>query len=223
MQFLHDLNQQQLEAVTHSEGPLLVLAGAGTGKTKVLTCRIAYLINKKIASEHQIIAVTFTNKASKEMQERIEKLTDNASVTAGTFHALCSKIVRMYAPLLGMRSDFTILDTEDQTKLIKATLIELGLDVKEFVPKNILRMIARWKDAGFTVDKVAQMQIHQHYAVAARVYPLYQRRCLLNNCVDFSDLILYSNRLFTENNDILQQESHRRLFLGPWHLLYTFR
>ena len=144
----NNLNQQQQQAIGTTEGPLLVLAGAGTGKTKVLTSRIVNILNCGLANPYEILAVTFTNKAANEMKHRISAdISDLANgLWIGTFHAICAKILRRHAEVVGLGSDFTIIDDEDQLRLIKQILLDLNIDGKQFPPKSYLQKISKIKD-----------------------------------------------------------------------------
>ena len=151
LDFLKNLNNAQYQAVTHLKGPLLIVAGAGSGKTKVLTSRIAHIIREKKAFPNQILAVTFTNKAAKEMQSRVSKIL-GASATSlswlGTFHSICAKLLRKHATAVNLNSNFTIIDTDDQIRLIKNICKAENIDVKQLAPKYILSIIDKWKNKG---------------------------------------------------------------------------
>ncbi|MES2214587.1 MAG: UvrD-helicase domain-containing protein [Pseudomonadota bacterium] len=204
MRYLDDLNPKQLEAVQHTEGPLLVLAGAGTGKTKVLTHRIAHIIELGLAQPHNILAVTFTNKASKEMQERISKLTSSTGLNLGTFHAIAARILRQHSHIFDLSSTFTIIDGDDQLKLVKSLLLERGVD-KKYEPKAILGLISRWKDAGLLSSHISDRDIKSEaHRIAHDIYPHYQTRLVYSNAVDFGDLLLYNNELVLRHPDILE-------------------
>ena len=143
--YLKGLNDAQIEAVTHLEGPLLIVAGAGSGKTKVLTSRIAHIITKKKAYPNQILAVTFTNKASKEMQSRVSKILGSTAIGLswlGTFHSICAKLLRKHASAVNLNSNFTIIDTDDQIRLVKNICKAENIDIKQLSPKFILAIIA---------------------------------------------------------------------------------
>ena len=147
--YLKNLNKTQKEAVLHLQGPLLIVAGAGSGKTRVLTSRIANIIKEKKAFPNQILAVTFTNKAAKEMQNRVSKILGSAAVGLswlGTFHSICAKILRKHAKAVNLNSNFTILDTDDQVRLIKNICKSENLDTKKISPKLILSIIDKWKN-----------------------------------------------------------------------------
>ena len=149
--YLKNLNKEQKEAVLHLEGPLLIVAGAGSGKTKVLTTRIAHIIKEKKAYPNQILAVTFTNKAAKEMQNRVSKILGSGAVGLswlGTFHSICAKLLRKHAGAVNLNSNFTIIDVDDQIRLIKNICKSENIDVKQLAPKYILAIIDKWKNKG---------------------------------------------------------------------------
>ena len=161
--YLDGLNSMQLKAVKAQDGPVLVLAGAGTGKTRVLTTRLAHLIATGSAKPWSILSVTFTNKAAREMRERVIDIIGPMAeqVWLGTFHALCAKIVRRHAELVGLKSNFTILDTDDQIRLIKQLMQAEGLDHKKWPPRTLSGVIQRWKDRGLTPDKVSDSELKE--------------------------------------------------------------
>ena len=208
---LDKLNEEQRLAVETTEGPLLVLAGAGTGKTRVLTTRIAHILLNKMAWPGEILAVTFTNKAAREMQERVTHLTGaSQALWMGTFHSIGARIIRRHAEKLGLTSSFTILDTDDQLRLLKSILIEQNIDDKNTPPKLFAAIIGSWKDQGLTPDKVTNGQdINQAGGHALKVYRLYQERLKSLNATDFGDLILHMLTLFTTYQDILQEYAKR--------------
>ena len=191
---LENLNEQQREAVLHTEGPLLVLAGAGSGKTRVLTHRIAYLVEEMGVSPWNILAITFTNKAAREMKERLEKLigSDANDLWVGTFHACCVRILRRDIEKLGFDRNFVIYDADDQQTLIKSCLEQLGINDKNFPPNSVLHEIGRAKD-----ELIDPAQFQKVYASdyrlgkVARIYELYQQKLKSNNALDFDDIILY--------------------------------
>ena len=151
-EYLKNLNSAQKEAVMHTEGPLLVVAGAGSGKTKVLTSRIVHLIKERKIIPNQILSVTFTNKAASEMQNRVIKMLKSGSSGLpwlGTFHSICAKLLRKHAKAVGLNSNFTIIDTDDQIRLIKNICKAENIDVKKLSPRVILAIIDRWKNKGF--------------------------------------------------------------------------
>jgi DNA helicase-2/ATP-dependent DNA helicase PcrA len=209
---LDGLNQEQRQAVTHEGGPLLVLAGAGTGKTRVLTSRIAHLLINGRARPSQILAVTFTNKAAREMLDRVATLIGGAAdgMWLGTFHAIGVRILRRHAELLGLKSNFTILDTDDQTRLIKQLLQAEEIDDKKWPPRVLSGIIQRWKDRALTPDKVGGEDAGEFAnGRAAEIYRQYQERLLEVNAVDFGDLIMHCVILWQKHPDVLAQY-HRR-------------
>jgi DNA helicase-2/ATP-dependent DNA helicase PcrA len=191
-QYLADLNPAQREAVLATEGPLLVIAGAGSGKTRVLTYRVAHLINAVGAKPNEILAITFTNKAAGEMRERLERLLGRSGrgLWILTFHAACGRILRREAQRLGYRSNFTIYDQADQIRLVKQCLEELERDPKRFTPRGIHNQISHAKDRLIGPDEYAN-QVQSFYdQTVADVYQLYQRRLFASNAVDFDDLLM---------------------------------
>jgi len=208
---LASLNPEQRVAVEATQGPVLVLAGAGTGKTRVLTTRVAHIILNKLAWPSEILAVTFTNKAAREMADRVNQLTGTSqSLWQGTFHSIGAKIIRRHAELLGLTSSFTILDTDDQLRLIKGILIEQSIDEKSMPPKLFLGVIQSWKDQGLTPSGITHAQdMGQAGGYALRVYRLYQERMKSLNAVDFGDLILHMITLFTQHQEVLEEYAKR--------------
>mgnify|MGYP001382260157 CR=1 FL=1 len=203
--YLKNLNKAQKEAVMHLEGPLLIVAGAGSGKTKVLTSRIANIIKEKKAFPNQILAVTFTNKAAKEMRDRVSKMLINQKNSIpwlGTFHAISVKFLRRHAEAIGLKSNFTILDTEDQKKLIKNISKAENIDAKKISPQFILALIDRWKNKGFLPEdvKLSKKDIFDNQIL--KIYKIYQSKIRDLNACDFGDLILYCVKLFEQNQDI---------------------
>ena len=189
---LEDLNEAQRDAVLHTEGPLLVVAGAGSGKTRVLTYRVAHLIVDKKVRPNEILAITFTNKAAGEMRERLETMLGGTAraIWILTFHAACGRILRREAERLGYRSTFTIYDDQDQVRLTKACLEELGKDPKRFSPRGIHSQISRMKNELVTPDEYASRVASFWDQTVAEVYELYQRRLHASNAVDFDDLLM---------------------------------
>jgi DNA helicase-2/ATP-dependent DNA helicase PcrA len=191
-QYLADLNPAQREAVLATEGPLLVIAGAGSGKTRVLTYRVAHLINAVGAKPNEILAITFTNKAAGEMKERLQRLLGRSGqgLWILTFHAACGRILRREAQRLGYRSNFTIYDQADQVRLVKQCLEELERDPKRFTPRGIHNQISHAKNRLISPDEYAN-QVQSFYdQTVADVYQLYQRRLFASNAVDFDDLLM---------------------------------
>lgn len=202
MPWLDELNPEQLQAVKHTEGPLLVLSGAGTGKTKVLTTRLAYILSNMQAQPWNCLVVTFTNRAANEMKERVQNLIGDMvnSVWLGTFHRICVKILRAHADLVGLKSNFTILGEDDQKRLIKQIIESEGLDEKKYPPQSFVDNISRLKDKGITVDNAVT---RFRSSTLINIYQKYQARLLELNCVDFGDILLYTLILLQSNPDIL--------------------
>lgn len=206
--FLDDLNPEQRQAVETTQGPVLVLSGAGTGKTKVLTTRVAYIIHQRLAMPWQILAVTFTNKASKEMKSRLERLigSDAFSVWLGTFHAIGIKILRKHAEKVNLSSNFIVLGSDDQERLLKNLMQEAGVDIKKYTPASLLEIIQRWKDKGLLPEQVTSAyQTSFCNGQALYFYKQYQQKLSLLNAVDFGDLLLLPLALFQANPDVLAQ------------------
>ncbi|MGB1547101.1 MAG: ATP-dependent helicase [Alphaproteobacteria bacterium] len=214
--YLDNLNPEQRQAVETVDGPLLVLAGAGTGKTRVLTTRIAHLLLSGHAIPGQILAVTFTNKASREMKERIGALIGRAveGLWIGTFHSVCAQILRRHAELLGLKSSFTILDMDDQIRLLKQVISAANLDEKRWPARTLSNLIQRWKDRGLTPDKISAADASEFAnGRAPDLYATYQERLRAINAVDFGDLILHCLTLFTKHEDVLQDWQRRFRYL----------
>src|SRR5437870_3196358 len=190
--YLADLNEAQRDAVLTTEGPLLVIAGAGSGKTRVLTYRVAHLLAACGVEPNEILAITFTNKAAGEMRERIETMLgpDARAIWILTFHAACGRILRREAPRLGYKSNFTIYDQADQVRLVKACLDELERDPKRFVPRGIHHQISNAKNLLVGPDEYLSRVASFYDQTVADVYGLYQRRLLGSNAVDFDDLLM---------------------------------
>ena len=202
---LEDLNKEQKEAVLSTEGPNLVVAGAGSGKTRVLTTRLAHIINEKKAWSSQILCVTFTNKAAKEMQKRVMNYVSNPSNSVpwlGTFHSISVKFLRRHAEALGFKSNFTILDTDDQKKLIRKIIKAEDLDAKKFSPQLIMYHIDKWKNKGLLPNNVKLEKSNFLEKSILKVYEIYQNKIKDLNACDFGDLILYCVKLFEEHQDI---------------------
>ncbi|NKA00886.1 MAG: DNA helicase II, partial [Proteobacteria bacterium] len=205
--YLLNLNNQQKEAVIHTDGPLLILAGAGSGKTKVLTTRVAHLIETKKCWANQILCVTFTNKAANEMRERILKLLSTQSSSLpwlGTFHSISNKILRRHAEAVGLKSNFTILDTLDQLRLIKNIIESENIDIKKIPPKLVAAFIDDWKNKGLTPAEVKVGNENYIKDTALKIYRIYQQRLKIMNCVDFGDLILHCVTIFKTMPEILE-------------------
>ncbi|MDC3369740.1 UvrD-helicase domain-containing protein [Candidatus Pelagibacter ubique] len=204
-EYLNNLNNAQKEAVLYLDGPLLIVAGAGSGKTKVLTSRIAHIINKKKAFPNQILSVTFTNKAAKEMQNRVSSILNSEAIGLswlGTFHSICAKLLRKHAPAAGLTSNFTIIDTDDQVRLIKNICKAENIDIKQLAPKFILSIIDRWKNKGFYPDEVVINKNDIFERTIRPLYKIYQQKLLDLNACDFGDLILHVVKILEKNQDI---------------------
>ena len=204
-EFLKNLNKAQKEAVLHLDGPLLIVAGAGSGKTKVLTSRIANIIKEKKAFPNQILAVTFTNKAAKEMQNRVSKIIGKSAINLswlGTFHSICAKLLRKHASAVKLNSNFTIIDTDDQIRLIKNICKAENIDYKQLSPRYILSIIDRWKNKGCYPNEVKINLKDIYEKTTLPVYKIYQQKLLDLNSCDFGDLILHTVKIFEKNSDI---------------------
>ena len=191
-EYLASLNEPQREAVLHTEGPLLVIAGAGSGKTRVLTHRVAHLVRACGVKPNEILAITFTNKAAGEMRERLEQMLGRTvrAIWILTFHAACGRILRAEAPRLGYRSNFTIYDQADQIRVVKACLAELDRDPKRFTPRGIHSQISNAKNQLLSPDAYMARVSSFYDQTVAEVYELYQRKLFTSNAVDFDDLLL---------------------------------
>ncbi len=202
---LNNLNSPQREAVEHTDGPILVLAGAGTGKTKVLTSRIIHIVNTYKASPYQILAVTFTNKAAAEMKKRIgEAIGDQVNnLWVGTFHSIAARILRRHPEAVGLRSDFTIIDDDDQTRLLKQILADFNIDPKQFPAKGYLNRISRLKDKVVTPQAIDSAGFEVSLPKLKDVYEMYQSRLKAMNAADFGDLLVHNLSLFAAAPDVL--------------------
>ena len=207
--YLKGLNAEQREAVVRLDGPVLVLAGAGTGKTRVLTTRIAHLLCTKRAQRNEILAVTFTNKAAREMKERVGALVGGAvegMPWLGTFHSIGMRILRRHAELAGLSHNFTILDVDDQVRLVKQLIQAEKLDEKRWPARQLAGLIDGWKNKGLTPDKVPASDAFSFAnGRGIELYAAYQKRLKELNAADFGDLLLENLRLFRENPDVLRQ------------------
>lgn len=210
--FISELNEQQRKAVTHTNGPLLIVAGAGSGKTRVLTYRIAYLLQQFKAAPSEILALTFTNKAAREMKDRIRNLIgDNAQkLWMGTFHSIFSKILRFEAEKLGYGKDFTIYDTSDSQTVIKQILQELNFDPKEIKPRTIHNKISDAKNQLVDPEQYGQKFVSSTLDdITSRVYNIYVKRLKQSNAMDFDDLLIKPIELFEEHPDVLEAYQDR--------------
>lgn len=204
-ELLNGMNPRQKEAVLHTDGPLLLMAGAGSGKTRVLTHRIAYLIEEKEVNPWNILAITFTNKAAKEMKERVNAIlaSGGEDVWVSTFHSMCVRILRRDIDFIGYNRNFTIIDSSEQLTLMKRILKELNIDPKKYDPRSILGTISQAKNSLQTPQDFAKMQGSYYEEIVAKCYAAYQKELQYNQCMDFDDLIMNTIRLFEEHPDSL--------------------
>ncbi|MEL6678251.1 MAG: UvrD-helicase domain-containing protein [Pseudomonadota bacterium] len=213
MPYLEGLNPAQREAVETLDGPVLMLAGAGTGKTKALTTRIAHLLNTGKAQPNEILAVTFTNKAAREMKNRIGGLVGGViegMPWLGTFHSLCVKLLRRHAELVDLKSNFTILDTDDQIRLLKQLIQAEGIDDKRWPARMLASFIDGWKNRGWTPEQVPAAEGAKYNHHGREFYAQYQERLKTLNAVDFGDLLLHVVQIFQKHEDVL--EKYQRWF-----------
>ena len=206
--YLDDLNPPQREAATTLEGPVLMLAGAGTGKTKALTTRIAHLLATGTARPNEILSVTFTNKAAREMKDRVARLlgqTVEGMPWMGTFHAICVKLLRRHAELVGLKTNFTILDTDDQIRLLKQLIVAANIDEKRWPARQLAHVIDGWKNRAWTPEKVASAEHGAYNHRGVELYAQYQDRLKTLNAVDFGDLLLHVVTIFQTHDDVLEQ------------------
>ena len=220
-EFILNLNSPQKKAVLNTEGPLLVLSGAGTGKTKVLTTRLANIIHSGKASVSGVLCVTFTNKAALEMKMRVQKILKQPveGMFIGTFHSIGARILRKHASLANLKNDFTILDTDDQLRLMKQVISNLDLDPKIHVPKSYIYMIDQLKNHGLTFDEINNHELEEKSkGKLSLVYKFYQERLKVYNAVDFGDLILIPLQIFRAHVDILEiyQEKFRYILVDEY-------
>jgi len=206
-EYLNNLNKAQKEAVLYLNGPLLIVAGAGSGKTKVLTSRIAHIIKEKKAYPNQILSVTFTNKAAKEMQNRVSAILKTEAIGLswlGTFHSICAKLLRKHAAAAGLNSNFSIIDQDDQVRLIKNICKAENIDIKKISPQFILALINQWKNKGLLPKNVVAKRGIPLEKAILNIYKLYQERLQILNSCDFGDLILLCVNMFENHQDILE-------------------
>jgi len=211
--YMEGLNAEQRQAVEATEGPVLVLAGAGTGKTRVLTTRLAHILATGRAKPWELLVVTFTNKAAREMRERIGHLIGGKAEDLrwlGTFHSVAAQILRRHAELVGLKSNYTILDDDDQQRLLKQLLEAANIDVKKWTPRHLAGLIDNWKNRGWTPEKLPAGE-GGHFAdgKAAGLYAAYQARLRVLNAADFGDLLLHNLTIFMSQPDVLA-DYHRR-------------
>ena len=211
--YLDELNREQREAVEALEGPVLMLAGAGTGKTKALTTRMVHLLNTGTARPNEILAVTFTNKAAREMKNRVGRMMGEVvegMPWLGTFHSICVKLLRRHAELVELKSNFTILDTDDQLRLLKQLVVAANIDDKRWPARALAGVIDHWKNRGWTPDKVPASEASAYDSKGVASYAQYQTRLKELNAVDFGDLLLHMVTIFQTHDDVLEQ--YRRWF-----------
>ncbi|TXH12363.1 MAG: DNA helicase II, partial [Gammaproteobacteria bacterium] len=211
--YLNGLNAPQREAVLTTEGPVLMLAGAGTGKTAALTTRLAHLVATRRAWPSEILCVTFTNRAAREMRERVGHLIGPAvegMPWLGTFHAICAKMLRRHAELAGLESNYTIIDTDDQLRLLKQLINEHGLDEKRWPARQLASLIDRWKNRGLNPGDLDALE-NEAYADGRgqQFYTLYQARMKALNACDFGDLLLHVLNIFRQHRDVLELYQQR--------------
>ena len=206
--YLDGLNPAQRDAVERVDGPVLMLAGAGTGKTRALTARIVHLLNTGAARPNEILAVTFTNKAAREMKDRVGKMLGQAIEGVpwlGTFHSICVKLLRRHAELVGLKSNFTILDTDDQLRLLKQLVQAANIDDKRWPARQLATIIDGWKNRAWTPDKVPAAEAGAYNHRGTELYDQYQTRLRELNAVDFGDLLLHMVTIFQAHPDVLEQ------------------
>ena len=216
LDYINELNEKQKEAVFYLDGPLLIVAGAGSGKTKVLTSRIAHIINNNKAFPNQIMAVTFTNKAASEMKDRVSKILKKKAIGLswlGTFHSICAKLLRKHAQAVGLNYNFTIIDQDDQIRLIKNICKSENVDTKKISPKFILSTIDKWKNNGWYPDDVILKKKDVLEKSFLNIYKIYQNKLIDLNTCDFSDLILHCVKIFEKNEDIVEMYSKNFKFI----------
>ena len=218
---LDELNPMQQEAVRCTEGPCLVIAGAGSGKTKVLTYKIAYLLEEKNVKPWNVLAITFTNKAANEMKQRVEAMVGNAidDIWLGTFHSMCVRILRKFIDRIGYTTSFVIFDTSDQKTLIKNCLKELNIDSKMYPEKGVLNEISNAKNDMITPEKYEAMFAKDfRKSIISKIYNLYQKRLHENNALDFDDIINLTIKLLKENEDVLDyyQEKFKYILVDEY-------
>ena len=220
MNLVDSLNDRQKEAVVNTDGPMLILAGAGSGKTKVLTTKVAYLIEEKNIDANNILAITFTNKAAKEMKERIFKLEGNSAfyIQISTFHSFGLKILKENCELLGYEKNFTILDSDDSLSIIKKIMKELNIDANKYNPKAIKNVISNNKNEIIDPEKYSLYVNTDFDEIALEVYRKYEKSLKINNAVDFDDLLILPLKLFNNNPGVLQkyQEKYKYVFIDEY-------
>lgn len=211
IKWLEHLNKEQREAVRTTEGPLLIMAGAGSGKTRVLTHRIAYLIDEKSVNPYNILAITFTNKAAREMQERVEQLIGSTSegMWISTFHSMCVRILRRHIDLIGYNPNFTIFDSSDQLTVVKQALKELNIDTKMYPPRAILAHISNYKNKLITPEEALEQVGSGYEKIVSQAYEVYQKILRQNHSLDFDDLIMQTIHLFKRAPEVLEKYQYQ--------------
>jgi DNA helicase-2/ATP-dependent DNA helicase PcrA len=204
-QLLKHLNQEQAQAVIHENGPAVVLAGAGSGKTRVLTTRAAWLVKKQNIEPNQILLVTFTNKAANEMNQRVRELTSHQLPFSGTFHSFCARILRKEGQMVGLSQDYLIFDTNDQKTLLRQIYKDLAINKKRYKQRMVKSLISKAKNELVTVDEYVQYADNDFKQTIGRIYQVYQHRLKQQNAVDFDDLLFKVVKLFENNKAILSQ------------------
>ena len=207
LEYFKSLNEKQQEAVSYLEGPLLIVAGAGSGKTKVLTSRIAHIIKQKKAFPNQVLAVTFTNKAAKEMQSRVSRILKKEATGLtwlGTFHSISAKLLRKHAKAVGLNYKFSIIDEDDQTRLIKNICKSENIDIKKISPNYVLSVINKWKNKGLYPEDVILKKENILEKGFLNIYKIYQTKLINLNACDFGDLLLHCVKIFERHKDIAE-------------------
>ena len=210
LKYIDNLNKSQKEAVLCIKGPLLIVAGAGSGKTKVLTSRIAHILTENKAFPNEILSVTFTNKAAREMQNRVSKILNHKEVGLpwlGTFHSICAKILRRHAKAVNLNQNFTIIDQDDQSRLIKSICNAENIDIKKISPNFIISLINKWKNLGWYPENVILEKNDTLEKNLLKIYKIYQSKLIDLNACDFGDLILHCVSIFERNRDINEMYS----------------
>ncbi|MBT5019242.1 MAG: UvrD-helicase domain-containing protein, partial [Planctomicrobium sp.] len=211
------LTPAQKEAVEHVNGPLLIVAGPGSGKTRVVTRRIANLVENANVAPRNLLAITFTNKAAKEMGHRVRELLPDVKVWVSTFHRFCARLLREYGEAVGIKSTFTILDTTDQKQMMRLVMNDLDYDTVHYSPNKVLWRISAAKNDLITpelFDARYEESVADHWqAVIRRVYPEYQKKMLESNAVDFDDLLVHAAMLLTENPELCDQLGDRYRYI----------
>ncbi|MCH7729653.1 MAG: UvrD-helicase domain-containing protein, partial [Planctomycetes bacterium] len=211
-EILAPLTDAQRDAVTHVDGPLLILAGPGSGKTRVITHRIAYLLHEGIQAQN-ILALTFTNKAAEEMRLRLQRLTPDEPVWMGTFHSFCARMLRQYASHVGLKENFSIYDTKDSEKIFKQTIDECDMDLSYTSPDSILNEIHWAKNELLSPENYRPRDGDPTGSLVQRVYGEYQSRLLAANAVDFDDLLMHVGLLLRENNELRKRLDERYRYI----------